>query len=186
MIKIDQYFTLIWGDDGEGGYPGFSFGSEQIITAPGTYEVFIGGGNIGFGAADIYLAGEDEEAGMEFSIEMDVSYELSEDRWPLRVGKEVEVIETNTTSMEFGGEDMIETDTTTSIYKVEAIEDITVEDIENDEPLFREGLGLDSIDALELVVAIEKIFNIIIEDEDVGKKAFASINALAKFIQDGY
>jgi len=66
------------------------------------------------------------------------------------------------------------------------IEDITVEDIENDEPLFREGLGLDSIDALELVVAIEKIFNIIIEDEDVGIKAFASVNALAKFIQDGY
>jgi len=66
------------------------------------------------------------------------------------------------------------------------IEDITVEDIENDEPLFREGLGLDSIDALELVVAIEKIFNIIIEDEDVGRKAFASINALAKFIQAGY
>jgi len=66
------------------------------------------------------------------------------------------------------------------------IEDITVDDIENDEPLFREGLGLDSIDALELVVAIEKIFNIIIEDEDVGRKAFASINALAKFIQADY
>jgi len=66
------------------------------------------------------------------------------------------------------------------------IEDITDEDIENDEPLFREGLGLDSIDALELVVAIEKIFNIIIEDEEVGKTAFASISALAKFIQDGF
>jgi len=66
------------------------------------------------------------------------------------------------------------------------IEDITVDDVENDEPLFREGLGLDSIDALELVVTIEKIFNIIIEDEDVGRKAFASINALAKFIQAGY
>lgn len=66
------------------------------------------------------------------------------------------------------------------------LEDITVAEIENDASLFREGLGLDSIDALELVVAIEKIFNIIIEDEDVGKKAFASINALAKFIQDGY
>lgn len=66
------------------------------------------------------------------------------------------------------------------------IEDITVDDIDNNEPLFREGLGLDSIDALELVVAIEKIFNIIIEDEDVGKKAFASISALAHFIQDGY
>jgi acyl carrier protein len=66
------------------------------------------------------------------------------------------------------------------------LEDITPEDIDNKASLFREGLGLDSIDALELVVAIEKIFNIIIEDEDVGKKAFASINALAVFIQDGY
>jgi len=66
------------------------------------------------------------------------------------------------------------------------MEDITVAEIENNAPLFREGLGLDSIDALELVVAIEKIFNIIIEDEDVGIKAFASINALAKFIQDGF
>ncbi len=64
------------------------------------------------------------------------------------------------------------------------LEDITVEEIDNEAPLFREGLELDSIDALELVVAIEKIFNVIIEDEDVGKKAFASVNALAMFIQD--
>lgn len=66
------------------------------------------------------------------------------------------------------------------------LEDIAVEEIENEAPLFREGLGLDSIDALELVVAIEKQFNIIIEDEDVGKTAFASVSALAKFIQDEY
>ncbi len=64
------------------------------------------------------------------------------------------------------------------------LEDITVAEIENDAPLFREGLGLDSIDALELVVAIEKTFNVIIEDEDVGRKAFASVMALAKFIQE--
>lgn len=64
------------------------------------------------------------------------------------------------------------------------LEDITLEDIGDDVPLFREGLGLDSIDALELVVAIEKLFNVIIEDEDVGKRAFASINALARFIQE--
>ena len=63
------------------------------------------------------------------------------------------------------------------------LEDVTVEEIENDAPLFREGLGLDSIDALELVVAIEKIFNVIIEDEDVGRKALASVNTLAMFIQ---
>lgn len=63
------------------------------------------------------------------------------------------------------------------------LEDITVKDIETDAPLFREGLGLDSIDALELVVAIERIFQVIIEDEDVGRKAFASVGALANFIQ---
>lgn len=63
------------------------------------------------------------------------------------------------------------------------LEDITAEEIDDDEPLFREGLGLDSIDALELVVAVEKHFNVIIEDENVGKEAFASVRALAGFIQ---
>ena len=66
------------------------------------------------------------------------------------------------------------------------LEGVTIEGIDSNVPLFRKGLGLDSIDALELVVAIEKIFNVIIEDEEVGKKAFASINALAKFIQKKY
>jgi acyl carrier protein len=66
------------------------------------------------------------------------------------------------------------------------LEEVAPGEIDNDAPLFREGLGLDSIDALELVVAIEKVFNIIIEDEDVGKRAFASINALAHFVQEGY
>jgi acyl carrier protein len=66
------------------------------------------------------------------------------------------------------------------------LEDVTVQGIDHSAPLFRKGLGLDSIDALELVVAIEKIFDIIIEDEDVGVRAFASINALAKFIKIEY
>ena len=66
------------------------------------------------------------------------------------------------------------------------LEEITAEEIKDDAPLFKEGLGLDSIDALELVVAIENIFNVIIEDEDVGKRAFASVNALARFIQEEY
>jgi acyl carrier protein len=63
------------------------------------------------------------------------------------------------------------------------LEDISAEEIDDDAPLFKEGLGLDSIDALELVVAIEKNFNVIIEDEDVGKEAFGSIRILAGFIQ---
>lgn len=63
------------------------------------------------------------------------------------------------------------------------LEEISTAEIDDDAPLFKEGLGLDSIDALELVVAIEKVFNVIIEDEDVGKEAFGSIRILAGFIQ---
>jgi acyl carrier protein len=61
-------------------------------------------------------------------------------------------------------------------------EDMTPDDIPDDEPLFEGGLGLDSIDALELVVLIEDNFHVTIPDEDVGKRAFASIDALADFI----
>jgi len=62
------------------------------------------------------------------------------------------------------------------------LEDVKPEDIDPAQPLFGSGLGLDSIDALELVVAIEKTYGIRIPDEDVGKEAFASINALADYI----
>ena len=47
-----------------------------------------------------------------------------------------------------------------------------------------EGLGLDSLDAVELVVLIQKHFNVQIKDMEDGKKAFLSINALAKYITD--
>jgi len=64
------------------------------------------------------------------------------------------------------------------------LEDISVEDIDNDEALFNEGLGLDSIDALELGLAIRKKFDVRIdaEKEDV-EKIFASIATLASFIE---
>ena len=54
--------------------------------------------------------------------------------------------------------------------------------IDEDAPLFGEGLGLDSIDALELVVGLEQEFGVQVPDEAVGKEAFASINALAAFV----
>jgi acyl carrier protein len=63
------------------------------------------------------------------------------------------------------------------------LEDITPEDIEDEAPLFGEGLGLDSIDALELVVALEKTYNVFIPDSEVGKKVFRSVNALAEFVK---
>ena len=62
------------------------------------------------------------------------------------------------------------------------LEDKRPDDIEDAAPIFVEGLGLDSIDALELVVLIEDNFHVTIPDEDVGKRAFASIDALADFI----
>jgi len=62
------------------------------------------------------------------------------------------------------------------------LEDMTPDEIDPAAPLFGEGLGLDSIDALELVVALEKTYGIRIPDEDVGKEAFASVDALADYI----
>lgn len=61
--------------------------------------------------------------------------------------------------------------------------DIDPAKIEDGAPLFGEGLGLDSIDALELVLGIEQEFGIKVEDEEVGVKAFASVNALCDFIE---
>ncbi|HEY7863948.1 MAG TPA: phosphopantetheine-binding protein, partial [Thermoanaerobaculia bacterium] len=61
--------------------------------------------------------------------------------------------------------------------------DIDPSTIDSAAPLFGEGLGLDSIDALELVLGLEQEFGIKVEDEEVGVKAFASVNALVDFIE---
>lgn len=64
------------------------------------------------------------------------------------------------------------------------LEDITIEDIDTDAPLFGEGLGLDSIDALELGLAIKKQFDIKIEANSEATKAhFHSVASLASFIE---
>jgi len=60
--------------------------------------------------------------------------------------------------------------------------DVRPGDIQDDAPIFGEGLGLDSIDALELVVLVEERFKVAIPDEDVGRRAFASVSALVDFI----
>ena len=64
------------------------------------------------------------------------------------------------------------------------LEDVTPESIDDGAPLFGEGLGLDSIDALELAVALERTFRVTIPDEAVGKQAFASVNALAGYVAE--
>jgi len=63
------------------------------------------------------------------------------------------------------------------------LEDITIEEIENDAPLFVEGLGLDSIDALELVVILEENYNVMIPDETVGREVLYSIDTMAAYVE---
>ncbi len=70
----------------------------------------------------------------------------------------------------------------TLIIRSLKLENILSADIDPASPLFGSGLGLDSIDALELVVALEKTYGIRISDEDVGKEAFASVDALADYV----
>jgi len=60
--------------------------------------------------------------------------------------------------------------------------DMTAEMIETDAPLFGEGLGLDSIDALELVLGLEKEFGVVIPDAEVGKRVFQSVRTMAQYV----
>jgi len=64
------------------------------------------------------------------------------------------------------------------------LEEIKPEDIDADAPLFGEGLGLDSIDALELIVLLEKNYGIKIEDPKEGKKIFFSVRTMAEYITE--
>ena len=55
-------------------------------------------------------------------------------------------------------------------------------EIGDDTPLFGEGLGLDSIDVLELVLELERTFGVAISDEATGAKVLRSVNSIAEFI----
>ena len=64
------------------------------------------------------------------------------------------------------------------------LEEITPDDIESDSPLFNEGLGLDSIDALELGMALKKKYDLKMgSDKEENKKHFYSVSSLAEFIR---
>ena len=63
------------------------------------------------------------------------------------------------------------------------LEDLTSKDIDTDTPLFGEGLGLDSIDALSLIVILEKKYGLKIETAEEGKIIFYSVRTIAEYIK---
>lgn len=62
------------------------------------------------------------------------------------------------------------------------LEDVDPDKVSEDAPLFGEGLGLDSVDALELVMLMETTYGAKIESSAVGKEAFRSLSSLAEFV----
>jgi len=69
------------------------------------------------------------------------------------------------------------------IISVLNLEGVIPEDIADDGLLFGEGLGLDSIDALELIVLLEKNYGIKLKDPTQGKEIFKSVRTMAEFVQ---
>ncbi len=60
---------------------------------------------------------------------------------------------------------------------------VTPDSIKDEAPLFGEGLGLDSLDAVELVVMLQRHFGVSVPDSETGRRIFSSVNALAEFVQ---
>lgn len=64
------------------------------------------------------------------------------------------------------------------------LEDVKPEDIQPETPLFADGLGLDSIDALEIVMLIEKSYNVKIDNKEIGQKVLRNLSTLAAYIRE--
>ncbi len=77
----------------------------------------------------------------------------------------------------------LKTELKEKIVDVLNLEDVAVADIKDNDPLFGEGLGLDSIDALELIVLLDKDYGIKLIDPKEGKTIFASVETMAAYIE---
>jgi acyl carrier protein len=75
-------------------------------------------------------------------------------------------------------------DLKTQIIEQLNLQDKKPEDIGDDEPLFKEGLGLDSIDALELIVLLQQNYKIKLANAEEGPKVFQSIRTMAEYITE--
>jgi len=71
----------------------------------------------------------------------------------------------------------------TKIIEALKLDGVTPEDIDADAPLFGEGLGLDSIDALELMLLLEKNYGIKLKNPAEGKEVFKSVRTMAEYIK---
>ena len=72
------------------------------------------------------------------------------------------------------------------VVEILALEDTAPDEIETDAPLFGEGLGLDSIDALEIAMVLEERYGVTLEDDpEANQRVFESIGSLAAFVAEG-
>jgi acyl carrier protein len=78
----------------------------------------------------------------------------------------------------------LKTELKEKIIKTLNLEDLTPEDVNDNDPLFGDGMGLDSIDALELIVMLDKDYGIKLSDPKEGKAIFQSIETMAKYITE--
>jgi acyl carrier protein len=82
--------------------------------------------------------------------------------------------------------DKLEAEIKGLIVEALVLEDLNPADIVSDEPLFVEGLGLDSIDALEIAVVLEQRYGVVLDDDaDANRERFASVRSLAHFVAAG-
>jgi len=71
------------------------------------------------------------------------------------------------------------------IIEALVLEDLTPEEIDSTEPLFADGLGLDSIDALEIGMVLEQNYGIVTDDDpDLNRERFASVRSLARYVAE--